>query len=181
MEESRICTACHITKPIDRFGKDKRHAGGRRRQCKECRRAAYLARTTPEQRRETFAAYRATPVGQEACNRGNRKWRKSAKGRAYYQRPEFLEYNRQKVARYRERNPEKVAARNAVRSAKKRGDLKPARNCLCSYCGHQAHDYHHYKGYAPEHHLTVVPICKVCHQRAEEVAHVPGQVLVGRG
>ena len=33
----------------------------------------------------------------------------------------------------------------------------------CMECGVVAHHYHHHQGYAPEHHLTVQPLCRSCH------------------
>ena len=34
-------------------------------------------------------------------------------------------------------------------------------------CGKQGEQYHHHKGYAPEHRLDVVPICRKCHDELE--------------
>jgi hypothetical protein len=54
-----------------------------------------------------------------------------------------------------------------------RTGYRPNPNDLpCIDCGHlgldRRHEYHHFKGYAPEHHLDVEPLCAKCH-RAREV------------
>jgi hypothetical protein len=40
--------------------------------------------------------------------------------------------------------------------------LPRVRNLQCHYCGNRAHQYHHHRGYAPEHWLDVVPACRKC-------------------
>jgi hypothetical protein len=49
---------------------------------------------------------------------------------------------------------------------------RPHPNSLpCADCGHvwsegeQRHEYDHHKGYAPEHHLEVEPVCVDCHAK----------------
>jgi hypothetical protein len=39
------------------------------------------------------------------------------------------------------------------------GDFK------CRDCNEQAEEYHHYLGYAPEHWLDVIALCKDCHRQ----------------
>lgn len=168
MEEARTCTRCQETKPVTDFAKEKRSRGGRRNQCKACRVRANLDRLTPEDRRARAKVYFNTPAGKAARARGNKKWRQGEKGKAYNQRPDVLEAHRQKSARYRQRETLKVAARTAIRCAKSRGDIRPAREYACAYCGRRAHDYHHHNGYEPEHHLDVVALCKDCHHKAEQ-------------
>jgi hypothetical protein len=78
----------------------------------------------------------------------------------------------------RDRHIAQTAARNAVRLAIGAGDL-PRRPPACEACGVAGFrrpvtkaggsgawsiQYHHYLGYAPEHRLTVVPLCGSCHR-----------------
>lgn len=166
MSETRECTICKTAKVIEEFVKDPRCAGGRRHQCKACRKAARDAYFPPEKVAAYNKAYFATGTGKEAKARGNKKWRQGAGGKAYGQRQDVRDYRNRKMVRYRERNPAKEAARQAVRAAKRRGEMVPASQLTCT-CGAHASEYHHHKGYAPEHHLDVVPLCKECHWKAE--------------
>lgn len=61
----------------------------------------------------------------------------------------------------------RVAARNAVKSAIRRGDLLRADEMECQACGRKAHEWHHAKGYSPENWLDVVPLCRSCHKKAD--------------
>ena len=45
------------------------------------------------------------------------------------------------------------------------GRLPRPRDVACTGCGAQAAEYHHHKGYAPEHRLDVVAVCRSCHRR----------------
>lgn len=70
-------------------------------------------------------------------------------------------------------------AHAAVRSAIVTGDLKPLRRQRCRDCGERAASYHHHKGYAPDHWLTVMPLCGPCHgRRHSQAASPPGEFVV---
>lgn len=72
------------------------------------------------------------------------------------------EYARQ----YRQRNPDKRRARDAVRQAVKRGRLE--RPAVCSACRATCRaEAHHHLGYAREHRLDVQWFCKPCHIAAD--------------
>jgi hypothetical protein len=60
----------------------------------------------------------------------------------------------------------KVAARNAVKAAIKRGDIKPL--VKCALCGGEAHSYHHHS-YSPVDWLDVTPVCMSCHKTLHAV------------
>lgn len=64
---------------------------------------------------------------------------------------------------------ERMMARSRVAQAVKRGALPPVAQQPCERCGAPAKEYHHYKGYEPEHWLSVVPVCAPCHKREPEV------------
>lgn len=62
---------------------------------------------------------------------------------------------------------------------------RPRPNTLpCVDCGHvwaegeRRHEYDHHLGYAPEHHLTVEPVCTTCHARR---ARERGEIRQTRG
>ena len=63
------------------------------------------------------------------------------------------------------REPGGSAAYYAVREAIAAGRLPRPRDVACTGCGAQAAEYHHHKGYAPEHRLDVVAVCRSCHRR----------------
>lgn len=65
--------------------------------------------------------------------------------------------------RFNTRHPEQIKAKDAVNHAVKSGRLPRPDSLQCHYCPAQAKEYHHYKGYAPEHRLDVVPVCIKCH------------------
>ena len=58
---------------------------------------------------------------------------------------------------------QKQKARDAVRWAIKRGRLIKAIACPCFYCGKQAHQYHHYRGYGDSNLLDIRATCQKCH------------------
>lgn len=166
VEQTRVCNKCCQTKPLDLFAKDKRSADGRRRQCRACRNASQAAGMSDEQRerrRVWLKNYFATEIGKAVRNAANRAWRRGSKGKAYDQRADVKEKRNRKSHLYRLRNPEKTAARNAVRVAKASGRLAMPSTLRCAACGKQARDYHHHKGYAQEFHLEVIPLCRPCH------------------
>lgn len=50
--------------------------------------------------------------------------------------------------------------------------IRPNPNDLyCSLCGHKGddrrHEYHHHMGYNSDHHYDVIPVCTICHKKAE--------------
>ena len=86
-----------------------------------------------------------------------------------YNRSEKGKQSQQKRAkRYHKRHPEKVVAKHAVLSAVRYGRLPRVETQICS-CGSTAEEYHHYKGYAKEHHLVVIAVCVNCHKKFHQV------------
>jgi hypothetical protein len=51
----------------------------------------------------------------------------------------------------------------AVQRAVKTGTLPPAKSVRCIDCEREAAQYHHHRGYAPEHRTDVVALCRPCH------------------
>ena len=73
------------------------------------------------------------------------------------------------------RDGDKKQARYLVNKEVKSGH-RPHPNALpCVDCGHvwtegsSRHEYDHYLGYAAEHHLDVVAVCKMCHVRRDNL------------
>ena len=58
-------------------------------------------------------------------------------------------------------------AHRAVSHAIRDGRLTSARRHRCAKCGCWAESWHHYRGYQPEHWLTVEPLCRPCHDLAD--------------
>jgi hypothetical protein len=76
------------------------------------------------------------------------------------------------------RDPLKEKARSAVSAAVRFQRLPHPNSVPCMDCGHEAsadeprrHEYDHYLGYEPEHHLDVQPVCTICHATREKGRH----------
>lgn len=66
-----------------------------------------------------------------------------------------------------------MCARQAVQYAIKIGKLPKVSTLFCVPCFSNirleaAKQYHHHKGYAPEHQLDVIPVCIPCHNQLDE-------------
>lgn len=108
----------------------------------------------------------------------------TAKDWAWRTSPEGLRRRRQILSAYRDRHPDRIAARNAVHAAVQRGSLPPAYVCPCVSCGGQARHWDHHNGYGPGHELDVQPLCEPCHYerrrlRGEHRGQQPDRNLVG--
>lgn len=72
------------------------------------------------------------------------------------------------------RDPQKEKARYAVNLAVRYGRLPKPNALPCVDCGHEwkegerRQEYDHHEGYALEHHLTVEPVCTLCHADREK-------------
>lgn len=138
----KTCTKCGQTLPatLEYFYKKKRGLYGLYARCKEC----HVEQTTPHAK----AWNKSNP---EKMNETARRWQKS--------NPDYM---RAQSKKYRSRNPEKMAARSAVHYAARIGALPQISDCVCTKCGSQAEDYHHWS-YEGHHQLDVIPMCKTCH------------------
>lgn len=149
MQQSKACKQCEQVKSLDLFYRDSRASDGRRRICRDCDLAGRKA-------------YYATPQGQQVRKRNNHTehskalraaYAKTERGKAVIAKAQLDRYHQ---------NPDPFRARATVRNHVQRGELKPARSCTCR-CGAPALHYHHYKGYARENWLDVIPLCQQCH------------------
>jgi hypothetical protein len=111
------------------------------------RRARYAAKQTyAEDRKQAAHAYRV--ANPEHVGKKKAEWQR-----------EHPERVREAVRQSRRRYPERAVARTAARAAIKRGLLVP-QPC---WCGNPKVDAHHHNGYAPEHMLDVVWLCRKHH------------------
>lgn len=116
-----------------------------------------------EKRKAANKRYRQSKKGKIT----NKRWQQSEKCKKYhknYQQTEkYKQIQKESIAKYRKKYPERVKAHQIVNDAIKAGKLPRPDTLQCHYCPAQAKDYHHHKGYAPEHWLDVVPACRKCH------------------
>ncbi len=149
MNETKLCTRCNQTKPTVDFYRVKTWKDGLDNRCKPCR-------------KEIAAAYRKSPVGHATFTRLNKAYMASERGkagrRAYKKSPK----GKAAQARYFAAYPLKKRAHDVVAYAVRLGKLPKVGTQKCE-CGQPARHYHHHKGYAPENHLAVIPVCTTCH------------------
>lgn len=154
--------------PIENFHRNNRSKDGLNSQCKTCRKAAARRYRQSAKGKATAAAYRASEHGQEVIARTKRRYCKSQKNKDAQAR---YRHSRKGQAQRRRANlkelaehPEQVKARKALNHEVEKGRMPPASDSLCYYCGEQASEYHHHKGYEQEHWLDVIPVCSSCHR-----------------
>lgn len=157
----RPCSRCGETKPIEQFQKRGEY---RVTFCNACHnerlRAKYDA--DPEyalQKKLTAHEYRRANPEHVAAKK--KEWQQTNPHKV-----------RTAVAQSRRRHPEHVAAREAMAEAVKSGALirQPC------WCGNPKTDGHHHKGYAPEHWLDVVWLCRKHHAELHRKYDPPADV-----
>lgn len=139
----KTCIKCYQEKELTEFHKNSGMRDNHLNTCKVCQ----LNITT-----EYTKKYRQTKQGKIKQRKYAQCYRQSEKG---------------KIAQrnFRIRHPECIKAGNAITIAIRCGKLPHPFNLTCHYCLMQAKQYHHYKGYAPEYQLDVIPVCKSCHTK----------------
>lgn len=152
----RRCTQCGELKPAAAFAPRADRPSGRMSYCKACK--AQRVRVRYQGNHPTARAQMRSRVNNSEYERSDRR---KESYRIY--RQSHPEVTIRAVNKYRFNNPEKVAAHKAVTSAVKRGHLlrEP-----CRECGNERSEGHHYLGYAPEHHLDVLWLCRAHHREA---------------
>lgn len=131
--QTKRCSKCKQIKPTSEFYKDPRKIGRWCSRCKTCR----LKYAKEHRQTKKYKISR-------------KRYQQSEKGKATYKR-------------YQIQNPERNKAKSIVKYAVSIGKLPRPDTRLCHYCPKPAQQYHHHKGYAPEHWLDVVPVCIPCH------------------
>ncbi len=130
--------------------------GGRSWICKQCHNARTLA-------------WQKSPSGRDASRAAANKFASSEKGvawrAAYLKTPKGQEIIRANARRQIDSGM--AAAHLAVKRAVEKGIL--VKTGVCAGCGAKAKtDMHHTHGYAREHRLTVVEICRACHRKEHD-------------
>lgn len=142
------CPNCHQNKCLCEYQKSSTRKDGVQHWCRDCCLAYGVTYRHSEKGREVRRQHGVVY---------NKQYSKTERGRAM----------RKKVSdKHRQLYPTKIKARSAIRTAVKMGKLPPARTSECVYCGSQAVYWHHYLGYAFEHALDVIPLCKRCDYKA---------------
>ena len=145
MDEKR-CPKCEIYKGLEEFFKDRSRMDGLNHHCKECRQK--------EQR-----AYKQTDVGKRANRKNCQNYRKTEAGK---------EASRRSSKKKRQLYPEKIKARQAVRSAIRSGKL--IRPSICESCFKKRFIQAHHEDYSKP--LDVDWLCTECHNELRKKAGV---------
>lgn len=160
MSEKR-CAKCGEIKPLSAFPTSYGKPHGA---CKACKYAAQRERyhSDPE--------FRERVKGHAAKRRAEKpdvikaekvEWSKTRRGK---RNEAFTPAVADANERWRLAHPEEHYARSCVNYAVKMGKLPPVKTLTCVDCGAPARDYHHHLGYAVEHVLDVVALCRICHR-----------------
>lgn len=134
--ETKTCTKCGTTKPIEQYYKSPGYRGGRHTWCIQCIRQYYHERYT-EHREEIIAK--------------NKEYMRTHREI----RNKIEKNNKQK-------HPEQIKARQKIRWAVESGKMPSPKTLHCKICGESANVYHHWS-YLPEHWYDVIPLCNHCH------------------
>lgn len=138
------CFKCQQVKNLEEFYRHPAMGDGRLGKCKECAKAD--VKSNRSDKREYYSRY-----DQER-----------------YKRPERRQASQRYLTLYRQRNPEKYIAHNAVNNALRDGRLikQP-----CTYCGSTVRVEGHHSDYSKP--LDVTWVCFKCHREEEH-----GQVVI---
>lgn len=99
------------------------------------------------------------------CKNCSLAYRQTERGKAMHKHHRQTEKYKATRKRYLICHPEYKKARNVISNAIAAGKLPLPNTMQCHYGNHQAEQYHHYLGYAPEHRLDVIPVCLKCHKK----------------
>ncbi len=110
-------------------------------------------------RKDGFQAYCKTCSSEYAIQEGSfahskarKNYRKTPKGKKAYKN-------------YKQNHPERIKARRAIYTEIESGRIPKANTLQCHYCGENAQQYHHYRGYEEQYKLVVVPSCTKCDRK----------------
>lgn len=161
--QTKRCSKCKHFKPLSDFNKDRNRKDGYYPQCKVCRSKYQKKYGQTKKRKVVSNRYRNSEKGEITHRRNNLSYSKSKKGKATRSRYNKSDANKASHKKYYSRYPEHYKAVYAVNNAIRAGELPRPDTKMCHYCSKPAQQYHHHKGYAPEHWLDVVPVCIPCH------------------
>jgi len=144
------CSKCKQVLPRSAFHKHSKRRDGLQDWCKLC----FL----PLQQ-----AYRQTPGGKAVHARSCAKYYRTTHGKAVHRRGQ-----KNRLKRYRERHPERIAAIDAVYYAVKTGRLQLAQSYTCTCCKTAKAVLYHHESYLRKDRLNVKPLCLKCHQEIHQ-------------
>lgn len=154
---NKRCSQCKKYKSYSKFYSRNNSSDGFRYECKACGLEEQRRFQSSDRGREYMREYMSRP----SSRRKSKEYRRSKKGK---------EVHRQSKLRQYKLYPEKLKAKRAVNHAVETGKLIPIRKRQCE-CGSKAENYHHYKGYEKKYWLSVIPVCRPCHQIAHAHPH----------
>ena len=145
---SKKCTRCEVVKDLSNFQRNRGRKDGRRSECKTC--------ANMDARRR----HKEHPAGGRAKSR---RWYQNNPDAVARQYKRGLEsgYTAAAAAKQRAKFPEKIAARDAVTTAIRRGELERG---SCETCGECSGVEAHHDSYAKKHRLKVRWLCTRCHR-----------------
>ena len=162
---TKRCSHCKQVKPLSEFTISRTGKFGRHNQCKICKRITQK-RFRQSEKSVVYQKKYSKNIKAKACKK---RYAQSEKGKAAQRRYLRSEKGKAKkvemVNRWRVAHPEHRKAQTAVKRAIEKGILPELDSIRCHYCRAQAQEYHHHKGYAKEHQLDVIPVCKICHNK----------------
>lgn len=127
----KLCTACFVEKPIDHFYKHSKMADGHLNKCKECvknRVRKHRDDNIETHREYDRARYHNNPERKKAARKSFQDWlKKNPDGQTASSR------------NWRQKNPEKYKAQNALNNAVRDGKIERQ---PCIVCGGKAHAHH---------------------------------------
>ncbi len=145
---TKRCCTCKKMKPHDAFHRCRALPDGLQRRCRECVKITVRGYSSTEEGRAKRRAWRrawlATPLGKQRAREDQKK---------------------------RNRTPQ-YKAKERVHDLTRRGKIPRASSLPCLHCSKPATGYHHHLGYEREHWEHVIPLCSVCHKKADSEVRV---------
>jgi ribosomal protein S27AE len=154
--DTKTCSDCGATKNLDEFYRHPQMADGRLGSCKECRLRYAKQRRQEKMQDPEWVAAEAERSRQKALRQYSERKRD----------PAYRSRQREANARWRERNPEKRRAHDAVSNAIRDGKLE--RKTECEECGEGGRLHRHHEDYSKP--LEVEWLCPRCHGRRHRKA-----------
>jgi len=148
---TKKCSKCKDTKSLSEFHKSRATKDGHQYNCKVCQ-------------YQRLKKWLETKVGRESYRKSGKKYNHTKRGQFIRKIWQQSEKSKQYQKKHYIENPAKYKAYRVVNNAIRIGKLPRPDSLQCHYCHEQAREYHHHKGYAPEHWLDVVPVCAKCHK-----------------
>jgi hypothetical protein len=152
---AKVCRECKRRKPLASFYKHAQMSDGHLNKCKDC--VKQRVSKHRESNIEFFREYDRNRGRTEARKKDVLERQKSEYGKA-------VREGTRANALYRDRNPEKTAAHNAVARAIKAGKLIRG---ACQKCGSTKNVHGHHKDYKRK--LDVTWLCAVCHGKEHRI------------